>query len=35
VNCETDFVAKDQNFAGFAKAVAELAAATASPMSRR
>jgi len=26
VNCETDFVAKDQNFAGFAKAVAELAA---------
>ena len=27
VNCETDFVAKDQNFAGFAKAVAELAAA--------
>jgi len=27
VNCETDFVAKDQNFAGFAQAVAELAAA--------
>ena len=27
VNCETDFVAKDQNFAGFAKALAELAAA--------
>jgi elongation factor Ts len=27
VNCETDFVAKDQNFAGFAKAVAQLAAA--------
>src|SRR6266404_4975528 len=27
VNCETDFVAKDQNFAGFAKAVADLAAA--------
>ena len=27
VNCETDFVAKDQNFAGFARAVAELAAA--------
>jgi elongation factor Ts len=27
INCETDFVAKDQNFAGFAKAVAELAAA--------
>jgi elongation factor Ts len=27
VNCETDFVAKDQNFAGFAIAVAELAAA--------
>ena len=27
VNCETDFVAKDQNFAGFAKAVAALAAA--------
>jgi elongation factor Ts len=27
VNCETDFVAKDQNFAGFAKAVAELVAA--------
>jgi elongation factor Ts len=27
VNCETDFVAKDQNFAGFAKAVAGLAAA--------
>ncbi|HKQ24464.1 MAG TPA: translation elongation factor Ts [Burkholderiales bacterium] len=26
VNCETDFVAKDQNFAGFARAVAELAA---------
>ncbi len=26
VNCETDFVAKDANFAGFAKAVAELAA---------
>jgi len=27
VNCETDFVAKDQSFTGFAKAVAELAAA--------
>jgi len=27
VNCETDFVAKDQNFAGFARAAAELAAA--------
>jgi len=27
VNCETDFVAKDRNFAGFAQAVAELAAA--------
>ncbi len=27
VNCETDFVAKDQHFAAFAKAVAELAAA--------
>jgi elongation factor Ts len=27
VNCETDFVAKDQNFAGFAQAVAELAVA--------
>jgi len=27
VNCETDFVAKDQNFAGFAKALADLAAA--------
>jgi elongation factor Ts len=27
VNCETDFVAKDQNFAEFAKAVAQLAAA--------
>jgi len=27
VNCETDFVAKDQNFSGFARAVAELAAA--------
>ncbi len=27
VNCETDFVAKDQNFAGFANAVAQLAAA--------
>ncbi len=26
VNCETDFVAKDANFAGFAKSVAELAA---------
>jgi elongation factor Ts len=26
VNCETDFVAKDANFAGFAKLVAELAA---------
>ena len=26
VNCETDFVAKDANFAGFVKAVAELAA---------
>jgi len=27
VNCETDFVAKDVNFAGFVKSVAELAAA--------
>ena len=27
VNCETDFVAKDQNFAGFAHAVAAIAAA--------
>ena len=27
INCETDFVAKDQNFAGFANAVAERAAA--------
>jgi elongation factor Ts len=27
VNCETDFVAKDQSFTGFATAVAELAAA--------
>jgi len=27
INCETDFVAKDQTFAGFARAVAELAAA--------
>jgi elongation factor Ts len=27
VNCETDFVAKDPNFAGFARAAAELAAA--------
>lgn len=27
VNCETDFVAKDRSFAGFAQAVAELAAA--------
>jgi elongation factor Ts len=27
VNCETDFVARDQNFAAFARAVAELAAA--------
>src|ERR1700704_3284126 len=26
VNCETDFVAKDVNFAGFVKSVAELAA---------
>jgi len=26
VNCETDFVAKDKNFAGFVKAVAETAA---------
>ena len=26
VNCETDFVAKDANFAGFVKSVAELAA---------
>jgi elongation factor Ts len=26
VNCETDFVAKDENFAGFVKAVAETAA---------
>jgi elongation factor Ts len=26
INCETDFVAKDENFAGFVKAVAELAA---------
>ncbi len=26
VNCETDFVAKDVNFAGFAKSIAELAA---------
>lgn len=26
VNCETDFVAKDTNFAGFVKSVAELAA---------
>ena len=26
VNCETDFVARDQNFAAFARAVAELAA---------
>ncbi|HEV8261884.1 MAG TPA: translation elongation factor Ts [Burkholderiales bacterium] len=26
VNCETDFVAKDQNFAGFAKVLADLAA---------
>src|SRR5258708_37039210 len=26
VNCETDFVAKDANFTGFVKAVAELAA---------
>src|ERR1700675_1653953 len=26
VNCETDFVAKDANFAGFVKAVAEAAA---------
>ena len=26
VNCETDFVAKDANFAGFARSVAELAA---------
>ena len=28
VNCETDFVAKDANFAGFVKAVTELAATT-------
>lgn len=27
VNCETDFVAKDQNFAGFVRSVAEMAAA--------
>ena len=27
VNCETDFVARDQSFIGFATAVAELAAA--------
>ena len=26
VNCETDFVAKDVNFAGFVKSVAEIAA---------
>lgn len=26
VNCETDFVAKDENFAGFVKAIAEMAA---------